>query len=246
MNILYIRELCKRNRTGEIIKLMNDNIYLWSKDDYDDLIDKIIPNNVVILKYILEKRYRLSSIYDSDTLIKTCEISIKYNVINHVNMKMNYILNNTCFFDSTSYNSIKYILSDIFLKCVVNVYTIEEDDTHSIFGNLFDSNMTNSIKFIMSDENIFRIYPSRTIGEITTEIHYDSIYEDLGLSDYSYKWNICYLYENECQYMYANSGYDPTHMCTYCGCGCKCDNYCTDPFCASGYHDSDDECIMDY
>lgn len=50
MNIEYMKELYKRNKIGKIIKLINDNVRIWSVRDYNDIFYET-NNNFHIMKY---------------------------------------------------------------------------------------------------------------------------------------------------------------------------------------------------
>jgi hypothetical protein len=142
------------------------------------------------------------------------ELYVKYRVKNSVDMSSMYnILNSSVItvYDNESIDIIKYILSDVFLKCAINVYEILVDDTHSIFRNLYYANKIDSVKFIMSDQNIFRLYCSQTIGKIYMNVHDVSIYELLG--ECSYKWYVDY-YISEYDHKY-NSEYDSEYEYDY-------------------------------
>lgn len=213
MNKLYIRKLCKRNRIGQIIKLMNDNIHLWSENDYEYLNTRLLKYNIDIIDlYIINccNNNRISSLFDTTHNIVNKLGITKYKI--HETLQILYdncgaldeesILNKAC--EKENLDVIKYLLSDIMLKS--NMYkpiTFEIIDyrrgvryvesSHYGVDLLYDRDMDNAIKFIMSDENIFRIVHGNKIGTIhyhTYSVYNKNIY--ITYDEYSYKWRLSY------------------------------------------------------
>lgn len=228
MNKSHIEELCRKNRTGQIIKLMNDNAYLWSRSDFEYIIYTTSYNNVIFM-YVIENHFHMLSsddiinIYNGRTSCSKEFYRIfinKYNISKRIKLDSMHDILNRIYEYSLYYTfeyMIKYILSDIVLKCLINVYDVKYEDTHYLSNKSWHCNEFVIAKYIMSDEIIFRIYKSDEIGHIHIGF-YDESLEQYYCDEYYYKWTIDYDHDNHCQYMYAENGCDDAYLCHYCGC----------------------------
>lgn len=97
MNREYINKLIKCRRVGKLIKLCDDNLYYWSEDDYDYLINneryqkerKFVTkkNKYIYVQYHTEYKSILHRIY-----IYMIDVMKKYHVDNFNICKLTYTL----------------------------------------------------------------------------------------------------------------------------------------------------------
>lgn len=167
MNIKYIEKLLDAGRYGLVIKLLNDNIHLWSVKDFTKLHQTFAYHNEgsdVVAMYMMKyfPKYKCiderdlvdSEIYfrhDMYTTLKTSDPNPSKYIYDNTGYENYSFLNKASMYDATNY--FRYLTCDIMFKLhpYISVSYTDSDYIHTsnfIIDNTCDVNIA---KFILCD-----------------------------------------------------------------------------------------------